>query len=109
MNPENKGSKAALHYQFELAPGEQRVIELWLTAEADPAATGYPAVAHAKVLADREREADEFYGACLTPQTAEQVTADETRIMRQAYSGLIWSKQFYHYDVHRWVHGDHKN
>jgi len=112
VNPENKGSKGALHYQFDLGPGEQRVIELWLAAEGSPAATGSPtataspAVEHAQVLADREREADEFYGSCLAPGAEEQITADEARIMRQAYSGLIWSKQFYHYDVHRWVNGD---
>jgi hypothetical protein len=103
VNPANTGTKGALHYVLELAPGERREIDLWLTAE-DTAATGAPATAagHARVLADREGEADAFYAAATPPGTS----ADDARIMRQAYSGLIWSKQFYHYDVHRWVHGD---
>ena len=112
VNPENKGTKGALHYQFDLAPGELREITLWLAAEDSPTE------GHARVLAEREREADEFYALCLASGTASEagsetgsdsapeVTAEEARIMRQAYSGLIWSKQFYHYDVHRWLHGD---
>ncbi|HEU5427948.1 MAG TPA: glucosidase [Actinocrinis sp.] len=96
VNPGNTGTKGALHYSLDLAPGERREISLWLAAES----AGLPD--HAATLADREREADEFY-AELTPSGT---AADDARIMRQAFSGLIWSKQFYHYDVHRWLRGD---
>jgi len=96
VSPERTGTKGALHYVLDLAPGERREINLWL------AAAGTAARDHSSTLADREREADEFY-AGLTP---DDTTPDDARIMRQAFSGLIWSKQFYHYDVHRWIHGD---
>jgi hypothetical protein len=96
VNPKNVGTKGALHYVLDLAAGERREINLWLAAESATLPD------HAATLAEREREADEFY-AELTPSGT---TADDARIMRQAFSGLIWSKQFYHYDVHRWLRGD---
>src|SRR5258705_398905 len=55
-----------------------------------------------RVVAARRAEADEFY-AELTPQRA---SADEALVMRQAFAGMLWSKQFYHYDVARWLNGD---
>ncbi|HEX5301974.1 MAG TPA: hypothetical protein VFW50_33790, partial [Streptosporangiaceae bacterium] len=55
-----------------------------------------------QVLAARRAEADEFY-AELTPREA---TADEALVMRQAFAGLLWSKQLYYYDVARWLDGD---
>ena len=56
----------------------------------------------AAVIAARKAEADEFY-AELAPAGA---TADEALVMRQAFAGMLWSKQFYHYDVARWLDGD---
>ena len=53
-------------------------------------------------MAAREREADEFY-AELTPASA---SADEALVLRQAFAGMLWSKQFFHYDVRRWLEGD---
>ena len=55
-----------------------------------------------RVMADRRAEADEFY-AELTPKKA---TADEAMVMRQAFSGMLWSKQLFYYDVTRWLDGD---
>ena len=55
-----------------------------------------------EVMAAREREADEFY-AELTPAGA---SADEALVLRQALAGMLWSKQFFHYDVERWLEGD---
>jgi Glycosyl hydrolase family 63 C-terminal domain len=96
VNPELEGTKGALHYVLELGPGEERVLYLTLTAEeADAAAVE-------ETLAARKQEADAFY-AELAPQGA---SAQDARIMRQAYAGLVWAKQFYHYDVHRWLEGD---
>ena len=55
-----------------------------------------------QVMAQRRAEADEFY-AELTPKDA---TADEAMVMRQAFGGLLWSKQLFYYDVTRWLDGD---
>ncbi len=53
-------------------------------------------------MAARQAEADEFY-AELTPATA---SSDEAMVMRQAFGGMLWSKQLYYYDVSRWLDGD---
>jgi hypothetical protein len=55
-----------------------------------------------QILAKRKEEADEFYTA-LQP---EGLGEDERRVQRQAFAGLLWSKQFYHYDVNQWLQGD---
>ncbi len=98
VNPELRGTKAALHYQLTVAPGETQTVELALRdPHAAPAAESFAAVMDA-----RRREADEFY-AELTPAGA---SADEALILRQAFAGMLWSKQFFHYDVERWLDGD---
>jgi hypothetical protein len=96
-NPADVGTKAALWYQLSVAAGasEEIVIRLSRTGAAT-------AESSAAVLAARQIEADEYYAA-LTPATA---TADEAMVLRQALSGMLWSKQFYHYDVARWLDGD---
>ena len=99
VNPRLEGSKGALHYVLELAPGEVRTLHLTLSTECDSFADRQ---AVEDVLTARRQEADAFY-ATLAPSQAE---AEDARIMRQAYAGLIWAKQFYHYDVHRWAEGD---
>src|SRR5262249_47708897 len=53
-------------------------------------------------FARRAAEADEFYAAVIP----EALPEDARRIMRQALGGLLWSKQFYHYDIRRWLDGD---
>ncbi len=53
-------------------------------------------------MAQRSREADEFYARLTPPQRS----ADDAMVMRQAFAGMLWSKQFYHYDVERWLDGD---
>ena len=55
-----------------------------------------------RIFSARQQEADEFY-ATVTP---EGLSADARNVMRQAFAGLLWSKQFYHYDVNRWLRGD---
>src|SRR5207248_4749143 len=85
------GTKAALHYRLEVPAGETATVLLRL---ADAARAP-----DEQVLALREREADEFYSA-LIPADA---TEDEARIVRQALAGMLWPKQFYHYDVLPWL------
>ena len=103
VNPAREGTKAALDYEVTLGPGESRVIRVRLsdTTASGPAASP-DATAFDQTVATRSAEADEFWAA-VTPADA---TADEARVLRQAQAGLLWSKQFYHYDVTRWLSGD---
>jgi len=97
VDPARQGTKAALRYRVSVAPGQSAVVKLRLAAEAG----GLPADFDA-VMAARASEADEFYAALAAPGTP----ADESLVMRQALAGMLWSKQFYHYDVRRWLQGD---
>jgi Mannosylglycerate hydrolase MGH1-like glycoside hydrolase domain len=92
------GTKAALRYRLTVAAGEMREIRLRLQ---DSTAT-HPSPDFDAVMADRKREADTFYES-LRPAGA---TDDQLRVVRQATAGLLWSKQFFHYDVERWLEGD---
>ena len=104
VNPAHHGTKAAFHHRLTVPAGESVTIELRLReADADPG--GAPTDVgedFAEVMAAREREADAFY-AELTPPTASQ---DEALILRSAFAGMLWSKQFFHFDVRRWLEGD---
>jgi hypothetical protein len=98
VNPENKGSKAAAHCKSLLAPGETFTVQVRFTRHenSDPFASF-------DTLFDRRRqEADEFYAAIQNPYLSD----DERSIQRQAFAGLMWSKQFYHYGVELWLDGD---
>ena len=105
VNPKQVGTKCAAHNQFTLAPGETRVLRLRLHAAAGEGVTE-PAEAFGKefdaVFVARIAEADAFYSGLLANVRA----AEERRVARQAYAGLLWSKQFYHYVVKDWLHGD---
>jgi hypothetical protein len=97
VNPAQTGTKSAVHYRLEVAGGERAVVELRLRDTAGGLGDDFDAV-----TAAREQEADEFY-ADLTPAGA---SADEAMVLRQALGGMLWSKQFYHYDVEHWLEGD---
>jgi hypothetical protein len=96
VNPEQTGTKAALRYHLEVAAGETATITLRLADRPGIAAEA------AATFTQREAEADEFYSE-LTPAG---VSDDEARVLRQALAGMLWSKQFFHYDVQRWLDGD---
>jgi hypothetical protein len=95
VNPAQVGTKAALHHHLTVGPGETQTIELRLTAAAGD-------LDIAGVLETRTREADEFYAALIPAGASE----DERLVARQAFAGMLWSKQFFHYDVRRWLEGD---
>ena len=100
VNPRQKGTKAAAYYTKTLAPDETCEIRLRLTDHAP----GDAFEDHfERTFAERVREADEFYekqlGCC-------NRGSDGASVQRQAFAGLFWSKQFYHYDVARWIDGD---
>ena len=104
VNPDRTGTKAAYWYQLTVQPGATAELRLRLrpaNAAAGKAAAGLGAD-FGTVMAARQAEADEFY-AELTPATA---SSDEAMVMRQAFGGMLWSKQLYYYDVSRWLDGD---
>lgn len=105
VNPQQRGTKAALHYSFVIGAGATQVVRLRLSdatpedftdggAAAGPFGPGFDAV-----LTARRREADEFYATVIPASLG----ADATSVMRQALAGMLWSKQFYHYDVEKWL------
>jgi Glycosyl hydrolase family 63 C-terminal domain len=104
VNPAGEGTKCAAHHRLMLAPGEERVIRLRLSAgEAEPEGGAFGGAFDA-LFAGRRAEADGFYRELLNHVPAVQ----ERRVARQAYAGLLWSKQFYHYAVKDWLVGDPK-
>jgi len=102
INPAQLGTKAAAHYPLQIGPGETTTLRLRFM---DVAASARGAVFGAnfdEIFATRQREADEFY-ATIVPA---DVSEDARSVMRQAFAGLLWSKQYYHYDVSRWLRCD---
>jgi hypothetical protein len=97
VNPEQTGTKAAFRYRLEVDGGATATVELRLSDSPKEIGKGF-----AETMDVREREADEFY-AELTPAGA---STDEALVLRQGLAGMLWSKQFYHYDVRRWLDGD---
>ena len=106
VNPARTGTKCAFWYQVTLQAGATTELRLRLRPRPAKAAGAKPATALGaqfdRVLTARRAEADEFY-ADLTPAGA---SADEAMVMRQAFAGMLWSKQLYYYDVGRWLDGD---
>src|SRR5207244_3994323 len=99
VHPAQVGTKAAAHYHLTLGAGESRTVLLRLR-DAPP--TGAPfGRAFIELFRQRMHEADEFY-ATVIPAT---LSDDARLVMRQALAGLLWSKQFYHYEVPQWLAG----
>jgi hypothetical protein len=100
VNPARAGTKCAAHFTLDLGPGEERSVRLRLRSGA-PAAGGAFGAPFEEVLKSRRAEADAFFGALPGPADPEA-----RRVARQAYAGLLWSKQFYNYVVDDWLKGD---
>ncbi len=100
VNPEGAGTKMAAHYHLRLAPGETVEVKLRL-GNTPPHGEGLGADFEA-LFRVRGQEADEFYDTVIP----EGLDADARQVIRQAFAGLLWSKQFYHYYVRRWLEGD---
>jgi hypothetical protein len=101
VNPERRGTKAAAVYRLVVPAGGEVRLRLRLTATDEAAAQPSPFQDFDAVFAARRAEADAFYLAKTGP-----LSPDERLAVRQAYAGLLWSKQFYHYDVRAWLEGD---
>ena len=104
VNPERRGTKAAAHYALTLRPGESRVVTLRLTDREQAAPFGGD---FDRLFEQRRREADEFYDAiCPYHREGDPAEQDAYRVQRQAFAGMLWSKQFYYLVTHRWLEGD---
>jgi hypothetical protein len=103
VNPAAVGTKAAAHIRLTVDPGASRQVRLRLTADGSNAAeASIESAEFDRILAERHREADAFYAVL-----QREIEDDDARnIQRQALAGMIWSKQFYCYDVDRWLRGD---
>jgi hypothetical protein len=107
VNPECSGTKACAHYSLTVNGGDSQVVRIRMmnvSPEGLPRAAtggnGHPfGFAYDEMVKMRLREADEFY-ASITPSS---VGEEEARIIRQALAGMLWSKQYYYFDVHEWA------
>jgi len=100
INPARSGTKAAAHYRLTVPAGEVAEVRLRFTPRTDLSdALGKP---FTDLFTLRIREADEFYHKII-PQ---ELSADAKNVMRQSFAGMLWSKQFYHYEVEQWLKGD---
>jgi hypothetical protein len=104
VNPAGEGTKGAWWYTAVVPAGETVEFHLRFRDASAPDALGVPWDGDVlrSVVHERETEADEFY-ATVTPADA---SPEEAAVMRQAFAGMIWSKQYYPYDVDRWLDGD---
>ncbi len=104
VNPAHVGTKAAALHKLELEPGASARVRVRLSAgkagskrngsKSDPLGAGFD-----QVLDARRKESDDFYGTVIPAS----VDADAANVMRQALAGMLWSKQYFEYDVHKWL------
>ncbi len=99
-NPGHMGTKVAAHYQLAIAPGASQTVRLRLSDSpnlSNPFSTDFE-----QILQTRIAEADAFYDRLAPPN----LSADQRNIQRQAFAGMLWSKQYYYYVVEQWLDGD---
>jgi hypothetical protein len=107
VNPAKIGTKAAANYRLTIPAGSEAVVRLRLTDNAFSRKGAKTAKKNAfadfdATFAQRRNEADEFYND-IVPK---DLSADAKDVQRQAFAGMLWSKQFYHYVVKDWLKGD---
>jgi len=103
VNAGHSGTKGTAHYPLTVDPGRTVTVRLRLTDKEIPPTVGeHLGADFERVFLERQREADEFY-ATVIPQ---DLAPDAQNVVRQAFGGLLWSKQFYHYVVEHWLKGD---
>ena len=101
VNPAKSGTKAAAHYVLDVPAGQSKVVRLRLSAKPAPNAFK----SFDEIFASRLADADEFYHR-ITPANLNE---DQRRVHRQALAGMLWSKQYYYFDLDRWLteHNSH--
>ncbi|MCU0806520.1 MAG: glucosidase [Candidatus Contendobacter sp.] len=98
VNPAGAGTKVASHHVVPVEAGDTAVLRLRLT-DAAPDLSRDPFAGFDETVENRRRECDAFYRA-ITPDAA---TEDEARVMRQALAGMLWSKQYYQFELGAWI------
>jgi len=98
VNPEHIGTKAAAQYQLNVGPGQTTTLRLRLS-ELAPDVAGDPFANFNETMQTRRSEADEFYQG-ITP---ERVSEDEALVLRQAMAGMLWSKQYFGFELDKWL------
>ncbi|OGR80352.1 MAG: glucosidase [Elusimicrobia bacterium RIFCSPLOWO2_02_FULL_39_32] len=99
VNPDRTGTKASAYYLINVAPQGTKTIQLVLTPQTKSRPFG---AAFKKTFELRQREADDFYkNLCPYP-----MMEDMKNVQRQAFAGMLWTKQFYHYVLEDWLKGD---
>ncbi len=103
VNPKQTGTRMGIPYQLRIAAGKSATVRLRLTKEGTGKASG-DAVGEefTRVMEQRKKECDMFYEEI----AGKDLPADLKRIQRQALGGLLWNKEFYNYDVQKWLEGD---
>jgi len=102
VNTEETGTKAAAHYPLILQPEATASISLRLTDQPPRIGAELFGAGFEQLFTQRIKEADEFYQTVIPVELSD----DASLVMRQAFAGQLWSKQFYHYVVERWLEGD---
>lgn len=100
INPKKNGTKCAFHYHLSIEGGETKTIQLLLGKEVG--GQNFLGAAFAEVIEKRKKEADDFYNGFIPSEMSD----DMKNVQRQAFAGLLWNKQLYHYNVHKWLKGD---
>jgi hypothetical protein len=101
VNPAGHGTKMAAHCAFVLPAGGTASVSGRLSPERGTAEQTSGA-AFERIFKERESESDEFYADVLP----DELGVEERKVVRQAYAGLLWTKQYYHYSVSEWLEGD---
>ncbi|APB32758.1 Glucosidase I [Gloeomargarita lithophora Alchichica-D10] len=102
VNPQQTGTKASVHYVYDIPAQGTQVIRLRLTHENVPGFPNLDFDDFDTIVQQRKQEADAFY-ATITPG---ELSPDYQLIQRQAFAGMLWSKQYYRYDMETWLKGD---
>lgn len=98
---EGKGTKLGVHSMLQLAPDQEQTLRYRLTKETESLGEKF-GEEFQNTFSSREEECRQFYQSIIRPETS----AEDRLIAEQAYSGLLWSKQFYYYSVYEWMKGD---
>ncbi len=98
INPKERGTKFGLHYDMVLESGESKTVQLRFSQRE----LSKPFNGFSRILSKRKSQADDFYDIIQTGVKSEHAKS----VQRQALAGMLWSKQFYYYDVKQWMNGD---
>ncbi len=104
VNPDALGTKASPHYQLTVGPEATQVVRLRLT-RTEPGKLRDPFEKFDAVVKERLEEADEFYDTVTPPSVKKD--RDRANVMRQAFAGMLWTKQYYYFDADQWL-DEHK-